>query len=190
MRIISCFVLLLLLLTGINCRKGFGVKPTFASRSLAQIWARQEPFYRPTAEVFIDSTGVWRTFLGFSITSDAEPDKLGFANPYVPGRGTNALNMSSFYASQVLTSDSGFYNITIAKCFQFIPDAPGSKTGIVRVIQQRVPIYRRDKSKFEIGISGQGTYSEITQRFEVEVFFDETDIGGPAARKRLYRFAP
>lgn len=190
MRIFSALLLLLLLFTGTNCKKGFGVEPTFASRSLAQIWARQEPFYRPAAEVFIDSTGIWRSFIGFSITSDAEPDKLGFANPYVPGRGTNALNMSSFYAAQLLTSDSGFYNITIPKCFHFIPDAPGSKTGIVKVINQRVPIYRRDKSKFEIGISGQGTYSEITQRFEVEVIFDETEIGGPAARKRQYRFAP
>ncbi|HMO33122.1 MAG TPA: hypothetical protein PKE63_00860 [Lacibacter sp.] len=180
----------MVLLLAAACKKGFNAKPTYASRSLARIWARQEPFYRPAAEVYIDSTATWRTFIGFSITSDAEPDKLGFANPYVAGRGTNALNMSSFYSSQLLTSDSGYYNITIPKCFHFIPDAPGSKTGKVLVIPQKVPVYRRDKSKFEIGISGEGTYSEISQRFEVEVIFDETDIGGPKERRRLYRFAP
>lgn len=171
-----------------SCVK-FNAEPTFAGATLARIWAKQEPFYRPVAEVYIDSTNRWQTFTGFSITSEAEPDKLGFANPYVAGKGTNALYMNTIYDRWVdLTADSGFYNVTIAKCFQFIPSEPGSKTGEVRVIEQRVPMYKRDKTRFEVGIKGSGTYSELTQSFEVEVTFDETELGGPADRKRKYRF--
>jgi hypothetical protein len=158
----------------ISACKKFDAEPTYAGASLARIWAKQESFYRPNAEIFIDSTNRWRSFQGFSITSDAEPDKLGFANPYVPGKGTNALYMNTIYdAWQDLTSDSGYYNVTIAKCFQFIPSSPGAKEGTVKVLEQKVKMY-----------------SEITQRFEVEVIFDETSIGGPADRKRKYRFAP
>lgn len=173
-----------------SCKK-FDAEPTYAGATLARIWAKQEPFYRPVAEIFIDSTNTWRSFLGFSVTSDAEPDKLGFANPYVPGRGTNALNMNSIYNNWVgLTADSGYYNVTIAKCFQFIPSQPGAKEGTVKVLEQKVKMYRKDKTSFEVAISGSGTYSERTQRFEVEVIFDESEIGGPKDRKRRYRFAP
>lgn len=173
-----------------GCKK-FNAEPTYAGATLARIWAKQEPFYRPTAEIFIDSTNTWRSFLGFSVTSDAEPDKLGFANPFVAGKGTNALYMTVIYDRwQGLTSDSGYYNVTIPKCFQFIPSSPGSKTGTVKVLEQKVRLYRRDKTFFDIGISGSGTYSELTQKFEVEVTFDETSIGGPSDRKRKYRFAP
>lgn len=184
------FLLLFVCLLLASCIK-FDAEPTFAGATLARIWAKQEPFYRPRAEIFIDSNNTWRTFQGFSITSDAEPDKLGFANPYVPGKGTNALFMTTIYDRWVdLTADSGYYNVTIAKCFQFIPSGPGSKTGEVRVIEQRIPLYKRDKTRFEIGIKGSGTYSELTQTFEVEVIFDETEIGGPATTRRKYRFRP
>lgn len=174
----------------VSCKK-FDAEPTYASAALARIWAKQESFYRPKAEIFIDSTNIWRAVNAFTVTSDAEPDKLGFANPYLAGRGTNALYMNSIYDAWVdLTSDSGYYNVTIAKCFQFVPSAPGAKEGTVKVLEQRVPMYKRDKTLFTVGISGGGTYSELTQRFEVEVIFDETEIGGPKDRKRKYRFAP
>ena len=180
----------LLMLLFHSCKK-FNAEPTYGGATLARIWARQEPYYRPTAEIFIDSTNRWRAVNAFTITSDAEPDKLGFANPYVPGKGVNALYMTTIYdAWQGLTADSGYYNVTIAKCFQFIPSAPGAKEGIVKVLEQKVKMYRKDKTSFEVAISGSGTYSELTQRFEVEVIFDETSIGGPADRKRKYRFAP
>jgi hypothetical protein len=182
---ISLFALILC-----ACKK-FNAEPTYAGATLARIWAKQEPFYRPNAEVFIDSTNTWRSFIGFSVTSDAEPDKLGFANPFVAGKGTNALNMLSIYNNWVgLTSDSGYYNVTITKCFHFIPSSPGSKEGTVKVLEQKIKMFKKDKSSFEVSIKGSGTYSEITQKFEVEVIFDETSIGGPADRKRKYRFAP
>ncbi len=184
------FFIALIVITITACKK-FNAEPTYASAALARIWAKQEPFYRPAAEIFIDSINTWRSFQGFSITSDAEPDKLGFANPYVAGKGTNALYMNTIYDRwQDLTSDSGYYNVTIAKCFQFIPSSPGAKDGTVKVLEQKIKMYRRDKSSFEVAISGGGTYSELTQRFEVEVLFDETEIGGPKDRKRKYRFAP
>lgn len=183
------FILLIALTAG-ACKK-FNAEPTYAGASLARIWAKQEPFYRPKAEIFIDSTNSWRSFIGFSLTSDAEPDKLGFANPYVAGKGTNALYMNVIYERlENLTSDSGYYNVTIPKCLQFIPSSPGAKEGIVRVLEQKVKMYRVDKSSFEIGIKGGGTYSEKTQTFEIEVIFDETSIGRPADTKRKYRFAP
>ncbi|HEX4957562.1 MAG TPA: hypothetical protein VFV46_05240 [Lacibacter sp.] len=173
-----------------SCKK-FNAAPTYAGASLARIWAKQEAFYRPKAEIFIDSTNTWRSFIGFSLTSDAEPDKLGFANPYVAGKGTNALYMNVIYDRlENLTSDSGYYNVTIPKCFQFIPKSPGAKEGIVKVLEQKVKMYRVNKTSFEIGIKGSGTYSEITQQFEVEVIFDESSIGRPTDTKRKYRFAP
>lgn len=184
------FIIILLVLFFAGCKK-FNAEPTYASEALARIWAKQEPFYRPTAEIFIDSTNTWRSFIGFSTTSDAEPDKLGFVNPYVAGKGTNALYMTVIYDRwQGLTSDSGYYNVTIPKCFQFIPSTPGAKEGTVKVLEQKVKMYRKDKTSFEVSIKGGGTYSEITKRFEVEVIFDETAIGGPPDRKRKYRFAP
>jgi hypothetical protein len=173
-----------------GCKKNYDAQATYAKPSLAAIWAKKENFYAPQASVYIDSIATWRTFIGFSFTSDGDPDKLGFGNIYVPGKGTNALNMTRFYASQTLTSDSGYYNITIPKCFQLIPNAPGAKDGTVKVIEQTVTLYRTNKTPFYIKISGSGTYSEVSQTIDVEVIFDETNIGGPAAVKRKYKFLP
>jgi hypothetical protein len=60
------------------------------------------------------------------------------------------------------------------------------------VIAQKVKLFRRDKTFFEIGISegsAPGTYNTKTGIFEIEVSFDETSIGGSASVKRKYRFA-
>lgn len=173
-----------------SCKKNYEAEATYAKRALAQIWAKKESFYSPQASVYIDSIGVWRNFIGFSFTSEGDPDKLGFANPYNAGKGTNALYMRNFYNGQTITSDSGYYNITIPKCFQLIPDASNATKGTVKVIEQRVTIYRTNKTPFYIDISGSGTYDEVSQLMEVEVIFDERNIGGPAAVKRKYRFLP
>lgn len=174
------------------CKKGFDAEPTYAKVTVAGTWAKSEQFYRPGAERFDDATGTWRSFQAFTVTSDGEPDKIGFANPYVQGRGTNALDMNRLYSAQNLTSDSGYYNITIVKAFQFVPNsATDFKQGKVVVLEQDVKIYRRDKSFFIIKISpgtNPGTYNVDTGVFEVEVSFDETSIGGAANVKRKYRF--
>jgi len=175
-----------------GCKKGFDAEPTYAKVMIAGTWAKNEPFYTPTSERFDDATGNWRRFSAFTVTSEGEPDKIGFANPYVAGRGVNALDMNRLYSAQNLTSDSGFYNITIVKCFQFIPNsATDFKQGKVVVLEQDVKIFRRDKSFFIIKISpgtNPGTYNVDTGVFEIEVSFDETSIGGSASVKRKYRF--
>jgi hypothetical protein len=181
-----------LMLTMVACKKRFA-EPTYAPNATAvRIWYKPDPFYRPAAEIYIDSTATWRSFQSFPLVYDNDPNKYGFGNPYVPGKGSNALYMTSIYNRLPggLTSDSGYYNITIPKCFEFIPDAEGSKTGIVNVIPQKVRLYRLDKTFYDIGISGTGTYSELSKIFEVEVVFDETAINGPATVRRKYRFRP
>lgn len=174
------------------CKKRFA-EPTYAPNATAvRIWYKADPFYQPNSEIYIDSTAIWRTFRAFPLVYDNDPNKYGFGNPYVPGKGSNALYMTSIYGRLPggLTSDSGYYNITIPKCFEFFPDAEGSKTGVVKVIPQKVRLYRLDKTFFEIGISGTGSYSEVSKIFEVEVVFDESSIGGAKEVKRKYRFKP
>ncbi len=174
------------------CKKRFA-EPTYAPTPTAlKIWFKTDAFYTPKAEIFIDSTNVWRTFTAFPLIYDNDPNKYGFGNPYVPGKGSNALYMNTIYGRLPggVTSDSGYYNTTIPKCFEFIPEKPGSIKGIVNVIAQKIRLFRRDKTFYDIGISGKGTYDETNKIFEVEVIFDETDIGGSANIKRKYRFTP
>jgi len=176
-----------------SCKKNFDAEPTYAKvGGLAANWAKTQSFYSPGPQVYIDSIATWRSFISFAFTSDAEPDKLGFANPYVAGKGTNALYMNTLYASQGLTSDSGYYNVTIPKCFQLVPkSADSTGVGTVKVLEQKVTLYRKDKSSFDIIIkptTNPGTYNISTGLIEVEVMFDETSIGGKANLVRKYRF--
>lgn len=176
----------------VACKKQFA-EPTYApNASAARVWFQTNAFYTPEAEIFLESTQTWRRFTSFPLVYDNDPNKYGFGNPYVIGKGSNALYMLSTYSSLPggLTSDSGFYNVTIPKCFEFLPEKPGAKKGVVRVIPQKVKLYRRDKSFYHIGISGEGTYDEVAQLFEVVVNFDETEVGGPAAVARKFRFRP
>lgn len=176
------------------CKKNYDAQPTYAGTPIAGTWAKQQPFYQPFAQRYDEATATWRRFLAFTFTSDAEPDKIGFANPYVAGRGTNALDFNRLYSAEQLSSDSGFYNVTIPKCFQFIPKSIDSVfTGTVVVLAQTVTCYRRDKSSFKILIAPStqpGTYNTITGLFEIEVQFDESGIGGSSNIKRKYRFTP
>jgi hypothetical protein len=177
-----------------SCKREFEAQPTYANASIAGTWAKQQPFYQPASQRFDSATNTWRTFGAFSFTSDAEPDKLGFANPYVAGKGTNALDFNRLYSAQNLTSDSGYYNVTIPKCFQLIPKSKDSlQTGTVLVLEQLVKVFRRDKSSFNIKISPSyqpGTYSTVSGLLEVEIAFDESSIGGPSIIRRKYRFTP
>ncbi len=182
---------LLCIIIIVSCKKNFDAEPTYRKKPLAGIWAKQEPFYAPQGAYYVDSTNTWKTFIGFAFTSDDDPNKLGFYNPYNIGKGTNALGIRTIYANQTFTSDSGFYNLQIPKCFEFIPNAPNSIDGVVNVISQRVKCTRVNKTVFYLGISGtSGTYNEITKTFEIEITFDESEIGGSPALKRKYRFTP
>lgn len=186
--------IILVLVFFLGCKKNFDAEPTYAGVEIAGTWAKQQAFYQPNSQRFDEGTNTWRTFGAFTFTSAAEPDKIGFANPYVAGKGTNALDFNRLYSSQNLTSDSGYYNVTIPKCFQFIPKSKDStQVGTVIVLPQAVKVYRRDKTSFDIKISEgtqPGTYNTISGLFEIEVSFDETSIGGPAVVRRKYRFTP
>lgn len=190
---ILCIALFILVST-LACKREFDAEPTYANPSIAGTWAKQQPFYQPSSQRFDSATNTWRTFGAFSFTSDAEPDKLGFANPYVAGKGTNALDFNRLYTAQNLTSDSGYYNVIIPKCFQLIPKSKDSlQTGTVIVLEQLVKVFRRDKSSFNIKISPStqpGTYNTISGLLEVEIAFDESSIGGPSIIRRKYRFTP
>jgi hypothetical protein len=193
MKKITFFGMFFLMLMALACHKRFA-EPTYAPAggSAVRVWYKSDPYYHPDAEIYIDSIATWRKFTSFPLVYDNDPNKYGFGNPFVPGKGSNALYMNSWYTRYPggLTSDSGYYNITIPKCFEFLPEKPGAKVGIVNVIPQKIRLYRRDKTFFDIGISGAGRYDEIAQLFEVEIVFDETEIGGPKELKRKYRFRP
>ncbi|TAE66475.1 MAG: hypothetical protein EAY68_06145 [Bacteroidetes bacterium] len=177
-----------------GCKKGFNAELTYANYPLAATWAKGTPFYSPNPQIFMPATGTWRSFFSFSFTSEAEPDVIGFGNPFVPGRGTNALFMNSLYTSQQLTADSGFYNVTIPKCFRLVPKSVDSTfTGTVEVIPKDVVLTRRNRTTFIIKISAAstpGTYDTRTGLMEVSVKFNEASIGGDTAVIRRYRFTP
>lgn len=187
-------VAITLLLVWSSCKKGFNAELTYANYPLAASWAKGTPFYSPNPQIFNDVTGTWRNFISFSFTSEAEPDVIGFGNPFVAGRGTNALFMNTLYSSQQLTSDSGFYNVTIPKCFRLVPKSADSTfAGTVVVIPQDVVLTRRNRTTFVIKIaaaSTPGTYDTRTGLMEVSVKFNEASIGGDTAVVRRYRFTP
>lgn len=186
------FFVSLCLVAAVACQKQFA-EPTYAPNATAvRVWFRSDPFYTPNAEIFLESNQTWRRFTSFPLIYDNDPNKYGFGNPWVPGKGSNALYMNTLYGSLPggLTSDSGYFNVTIPKCFEFLPEKPNATKGTVNVIPQKVRLFRRDKTFFDIAISGGGTYDEEAQLFEVEVLFDETEIGGLREVRRRYRFRP
>jgi hypothetical protein len=176
-----------------GCKKRFA-EPTYAPAggSAVRIWYKSDPFYYPAAEYFNESTSVWRPFNSFPLVYNNDPNKMGFGNPWLQGRGSNALAIRTLYGGLPggITSDSGYYMITIPKCFEFIPDNPEAKEGVVNVIPQKVNIVRTNKTSYSLGISGTGRYNEEAKLFEVEIIFDETEIGGPKDLRRKYRFRP
>ncbi len=187
-------------ITFLGCKKEYNVQPTYASLKIANVWAQTQPFYSPHPQIYIDSLGVWKPFISFSFTSDGEPDKIGFQNPNVAGKGTNALYINTMYNTSYYTStykintssDSGTYNAIIPKCFQFIPKSKDSSdVGTVVVLPQTVTLTRKDKTKYQIYIAPStqpGSYNTKTGVFEIEVLFDESNFGGPKEVRRKYRF--
>lgn len=189
----ATYTILILVIIFAACRKTYNVKPTYAKPALAATWAKPEQYYSPGPQVFLEATGVWRNFVSYSVTTEGEPDKLGFTNPYLAGKGTNVLYMNVLYGTNPgYTSDSGYYNFTAPKLFQFIPKSMDSiETGTVIVLPQKIALYTKAKQKLEIGVGPSdqpGTYDTRTGIFEIEVRFDDTQIGGSDNVKRKYRF--
>jgi hypothetical protein len=181
-----------------SCNKDFDAKPTYRAEALAGTWAKVEPFYRPKAFV-LRPNNTWRPFIGYSFTTEAEPDILGFSNPYVYiGRGTNALDILETYREYPLgtpTNNDYTYNVVIPKCFKFIPDEPGAKKGNVEVIPQKVTVTRTaafNYSTYQIPMRPSdkpGRFDITTKEFTIEVEFDDTAVGGPLAVRRQYKFS-
>ena len=189
-----------------SCKKDYNVQPTYASLAsslkIAGAWAQTQPYYSPHPQIFIDSLSIWKPFISFSFTSDDEPDVIGFQNPYVIGKGTNALYINAMYNNDYyvsrynvsISSDSGTYNTNIPKCFRFIPKSKDSTdVGTVVVLPQTVTLTRRDKNKTQYTImiapsKQSGNYNKKTGVFEIEILFDESNFGGPKEVRRKYRF--
>ncbi len=125
-------------------------------------------------------------FFAFAFASRVTPDVMGFSHPS-PDKGTNAFNMVRIYSDFEVSSASHF--IRIPEALKFTPETEGAKSGTVEVIEQQVTITRTASSglpPFEIGISGGGTYDETTGIIQLDVFFDETAIGGEPDVLRKY----
>jgi hypothetical protein len=125
-------------------------------------------------------------FFAFAYASRTTPDVIGFGHPD-PEKGSNAFNMVRIYSDFDVSSASHF--IRIPEALRFIPANEGATFGTVEVIEQQVTITRTESSglpPFEIGISGGGTYDEITGALQLDVYFDETAIGGPQSVLRKY----
>ena len=121
-------------------------------------------------------------------SSTTEPNVIGVFNPQ-PGNSTNAFNMHRLYPDFDVTSASA--NIRIPSLFRLTPNSPGADFGTVEVIEQRVTITRRPSSglpPFTVGISGGGTYDEASGIMDVEVSFDESELGVPEAVVRRYSY--
>ncbi|MEO7311632.1 MAG: hypothetical protein ABIX01_14605 [Chitinophagaceae bacterium] len=184
------FIIVIALATA--CKKRYA-DPTYAANATAvKVWFKSDAFYQPFSEIYIDSLGTWKSFKAFPLVYDNDPNKYGFGNPYIAGKGSNALYMTTMYSGLPggVSSDSGTYNIVIPKCFEFIPTAAGATEGVVNVIPQKVKVTRKDKTSFQVGISGSGTYNEISKLFQVDISFDETEIGRGAEIVRKFRFQP
>lgn len=122
----------------------------------------------------------------FAYKSRTQANVIGLYN-IQEGANTNALNMIRLY--QDFEVSTGSANIRILEFARLTPDAPGSPTGTVEIIPQRVVITRRASSglpPFTVGISGSGTYNETTGVMPLDIYFDETEIGGEANKLRRY----
>ena len=122
----------------------------------------------------------------FAYKSSITPNVIGFYHQDTSA-STNAFNLHRIYAAQNISSASA--RIRIPQALRFNPDAPGAKTGTVEVIRQAVTLRRTAPSgqaPFKIPIWGSGRYSEITGSIFLDVFFDESEIGGPKEVLRKY----
>jgi hypothetical protein len=126
----------------------------------------------------------------FVYVSRTRTNTIGFYSPNA-GRSTNVLNMHRIYADEDITSGSAM--IFLPNLLEFIPNEQDSTIGQVNVIEQQVTITRTGSSgrpPFEIGLSGGGTYDENAGVILLDVYFDETAIGGEPAVLRRYSLEP
>ena len=125
-------------------------------------------------------------FFAFAYASRTTPDVIGFGHPN-PDKGSNAFNMVRIYSDFDVSSASHF--IRIPEALRLTPERPGATSGTVEVIEQQVTITRMASSglpPFNIGISGGGSYDETTGIIQLDLYFDETELGGAPNVLRKY----
>lgn len=184
---------LLMIVIFASCKKHFADATYAASATAVNVWYKTDQYYYPKASIYIDSTAKWRTFISYPLIYANDANKYGFGNPYITGKGSNALNMTAIYNANPnggVSSDSGTYNIIIPKCFEFLTSATDPTKGIVKVIPQKVKITRRNFTSYYIGISGSGEFDTNAKIFTVDITFDDSEIGGSKAILRKYMFQP
>lgn len=165
------------------------------SSSAIQTFYTNTSFYELYVYRFDSEANRWtnRIRSHFPTVPSDDPTAIGFTNPYVTNSGVSLFDMPRLYQAQVGTLNINTAKINVDKVLRFFPDFEGAKTGIIRVIEQDVVVSKTSAAAlstgqptFKIGISGGGTYDERTKIINLEVVFNETDIGGPAVVKRKY----
>jgi len=159
------------------------------------LWAPQEEFARLWGfdNVPDQETGPANgRHFAFVHRDPIKPNVVGLYNTDST-RSTNIFNMHRIYADQDVQSASA--RLRMEEALLFIPyDENNPREGTVKVIEQNIRVHRKSSTNlppfFYIGIKGEGTYSEITETIDLEVVFDESDIGGETEVVYYFRLQP
>ena len=158
-----------------------------ATNTAAKFYDLSNPFYLTYGEQWFDRSGIcaWQTFNAFtypvvvpagsenailfsdkgtlSTTDDVyhHAFKIGF-NVATGTNTTNSFGLKRWFSNESVTAaNSPGFNITSA--LEFFPENGNSKTkGAVLVIPQYITIAGTNGKSYNIGISGGGTYKEIS----------------------------
>ncbi|MBC7417408.1 MAG: hypothetical protein H7325_04555 [Pedobacter sp.] len=161
------------------------------SNTTIAIFQQNVSFYQLFIYRFDPIISKWTARIGghFSTIPASDPAALGFTNPYVADSGVPLFDMVKIYTTETGTTNIKTVKINADKVLQFFPDYAGSKTGIVRVVEQDIILTRLNLTTFKIGISGNGTYDENTKIIDLDVKFNEAAIGG-ASQTFKYKMSP
>ena len=158
-----------------------------AANTAGKFYDLSNPFYLTYGENWFDRSGVcaWQTFNAFTFpvvvpagsenailysdkgTSSTTDDvyhhafKIGF-NVTTGTNTTNSFGLKRWFSNESISAaNSPGFNITSA--LEFFPENGNSKTkGAVLVIPQYITIAGTNGKSYSIGISGGGTYKEIS----------------------------
>ena len=164
---------------------------TTPSSSAITVFQSNVAFYQLFVYRFDPVTNAWTARIGshFSSISVSDPTFIGFNNVNVSDTGVAMFDMVRLYATQTGSTNIKTVKVNADQVLQFFPDFDGAKIGIVKVKTQDITLTRQDASTFKIGISGGGTYSEVTKVIDLNIIFNEAAIGG-TSRTFAYKLSP
>jgi len=162
-----------------------------SSSSAMAVFQTNVAFYQMSVYRFDIEKNEWTNKIGshFSNISASDPTFLGFTNTTTADSGVAMFDMVRLYSTQTGSTNIKTVKINADQVLQFFPDYVGSKTGVVKVKTQDVVLTRSNGSTFKIGISGSGSYSEITKVIDLSITFNEAAIGGNS-RTFAYKLSP